>query len=68
MMTVFIVSLTVLGWGLLVGLVTAPNKRIEDVIRAFHAYKREFNPRSRLLIVGSGSGQTKVSRAIIEVM
>jgi L-malate glycosyltransferase len=33
-----------------------PNKRIEDVIRAFHTYKREFNPRSRLLIVGSYGG------------
>lgn len=33
-----------------------PNKRIEDVIRAFHAYKRFFNPRSRLLLVGSHGG------------
>jgi L-malate glycosyltransferase len=33
-----------------------PNKRIEDVIRWFHAYKRWFNPRSRLLLVGSHSG------------
>ena len=33
-----------------------PNKRIENVIRFFHAYKREFNPRSRLLIVGSYGG------------
>jgi glycosyltransferase involved in cell wall biosynthesis len=33
-----------------------PNKRIEDVIRAFHAYKRWFNPRSRLLLVGAHSG------------
>ena len=33
-----------------------PNKRFEDVIRAFHAYKRWFNPRSRLLLVGSYSG------------
>lgn len=33
-----------------------PNKRIEDVIRAFHAYKRWFNPRSRLLLVGSYGG------------
>jgi glycosyltransferase involved in cell wall biosynthesis len=33
-----------------------PNKRIEDVIRSFHAYKREFNPRSRLLVVGSYGG------------
>jgi glycosyltransferase involved in cell wall biosynthesis len=29
-----------------------PNKRIEDVIRIFHAYRRFHNPRSRLLLVG----------------
>jgi glycosyltransferase involved in cell wall biosynthesis len=28
------------------------NKKIEDLIRIFHAYQTEFNPRSRLLIVG----------------
>ncbi|MBI1873985.1 MAG: glycosyltransferase family 4 protein [Acidobacteria bacterium] len=33
-----------------------PNKRIEDVIRFFHAYKRHINSRSRLLIVGSYGG------------
>jgi glycosyltransferase involved in cell wall biosynthesis len=33
-----------------------PNKRIEDVIRFFHAYKRWFNPRSRLLLAGSHGG------------
>ena len=33
-----------------------PNKRIEDVIRIFHAYKKWFNPRSRLLLVGAHSG------------
>jgi glycosyltransferase involved in cell wall biosynthesis len=33
-----------------------PNKRIEDVIRWFHAYKKWFNPRSRLLLVGSHTG------------
>ena len=33
-----------------------PNKRFEDVIRAFAAYKTFFNPRSRLLLVGSHSG------------
>lgn len=33
-----------------------PNKRIEDVIRFFHAYKRHLNSRSRLLIVGSYGG------------
>jgi glycosyltransferase involved in cell wall biosynthesis len=39
-----------------------PNKRIEDVIRCFHAYKQWFNPRSRLLLVGSHAGfETYVS-------
>jgi glycosyltransferase involved in cell wall biosynthesis len=33
-----------------------PNKKIEDVIRFFHAYKTFFNPRSRLLLVGAHSG------------
>ncbi len=33
-----------------------PNKRIEDLIRIFHAYKTLFNARSRLLIVGSHGG------------
>ncbi len=33
-----------------------PNKRFEDVIRAFHAYRVRYNPRSRLLLVGSYSG------------
>jgi L-malate glycosyltransferase len=33
-----------------------PNKRIEDLIRWFHAYQRWFNPRSRLLLVGSYAG------------
>ncbi len=33
-----------------------PNKKIEDVIRAFHAYRTRQNPRSRLLLVGSYSG------------
>ncbi len=33
-----------------------PNKRIDDVIRSFHAYHLLFNPRSRLLLIGSYSG------------
>lgn len=33
-----------------------PNKRIDDVIRLFHAYQLLFNRRSRLLLVGSFSG------------
>jgi glycosyltransferase involved in cell wall biosynthesis len=33
-----------------------PNKRFEDLIRIFDVYKREFNPRARLLLVGSYGG------------
>jgi L-malate glycosyltransferase len=40
---------------LFVGRVIA-NKKIEDLIRCFHAYHSFFNPRSRLLIVGAQSG------------
>jgi glycosyltransferase involved in cell wall biosynthesis len=36
-----------------------PNKRIENVIRIFHAYRARFNPRSRLLLVGSHGGFEK---------
>ncbi len=32
------------------------NKKIEDLIRWFHAYHTIFNPRSRLLLVGAQSG------------
>lgn len=45
------------GWTniLFVGRVI-PNKKFEDVIRAFHVYRTRENPRSRLLLVGSYSG------------
>jgi L-malate glycosyltransferase len=45
------------GWTnvLFVGRVI-PNKKFEDVIRAFHVYRARHNPRSRLLLVGSYSG------------
>jgi L-malate glycosyltransferase len=33
-----------------------PNKKLEDVILAFHAYRTRHNPRARLLLVGSYSG------------
>ena len=33
-----------------------PNKRIEDLIRFFHAYQAVFNARSRLIIVGAHTG------------
>ena len=34
----------------------APNKRIEDIITAFHVYRRDYNQRSRLLLVGNDQG------------
>lgn len=45
------------GWTniLFVGRV-APNKKQEDVIRAFYYYKTHLNPKSRLLLVGSWTG------------
>jgi glycosyltransferase involved in cell wall biosynthesis len=33
-----------------------PNKRFEDVIRFVHAYRSQYNPRTRLLLVGSYTG------------
>jgi L-malate glycosyltransferase len=36
-----------------------PNKKFEDVIRAFHVYRTRHNHRSRLLLVGSHSGFEK---------
>jgi glycosyltransferase involved in cell wall biosynthesis len=45
------------GWTniLFVGRVI-PNKRFEDLIRIFHVYRTRYNPRSRLLLVGSSTG------------
>jgi len=45
------------GWTnvLFVGRMIA-NKKIEDLVRFFHAYQTFFNPRSRLLLVGEQSG------------
>jgi glycosyltransferase involved in cell wall biosynthesis len=33
-----------------------PNKRFDDLIRIFHSYRTKYNPRSRLLLVGSSTG------------
>ena len=41
----------------------APNKRLEDVVRAFHVYRR-INPRSRLLLVGTDAGLENYSAAV----
>ena len=35
---------------------TIPNKRLEDLIRFFYAYRLKYNPASRLLLVGAQSG------------
>jgi glycosyltransferase involved in cell wall biosynthesis len=37
----------------------APNKRVEDVIKAFYYYHAWINPASRLLLVGSGAGMER---------
>ena len=37
----------------------APNKKQEDVIRAFYCYKKYCNPKSRLFIVGSYNGMER---------
>ena len=45
------------GWTnlLFVGRIT-PNKKQEDVIRAFYYYHRDYNPKSRLILVGNDIG------------
>jgi glycosyltransferase involved in cell wall biosynthesis len=42
----------------------APNKKQEDVIRAFCFYKRNYNPKSRLFLVGSSSGMERYHRRL----
>ena len=37
----------------------APNKRQEDIIRAFRYYHRNCNPKSRLFLVGSDTGMER---------
>lgn len=37
----------------------APNKKQEDVIRAFYCYKKYCNPKSRLFLVGSYNGMER---------
>jgi glycosyltransferase involved in cell wall biosynthesis len=43
------------------------NKKIEDLIRFFHAYRSIHNPRSRLLIVGAFSGYERYLAALHEL-
>ncbi len=37
----------------------APNKKQEDIIRAFYCYQKKYNPRSRLFLVGSSGGMER---------
>jgi glycosyltransferase involved in cell wall biosynthesis len=46
----------------------APNKRIEDLIRAFCAYQRYVEPQSRLFIVGEGRGFENYTRRLDELV
>jgi len=57
------------GWTniLFVGRVIA-NKKIDDLIRFFHAYHTGFNPRSRLLIVGSHGGFERYLAALNQLV
>lgn len=45
-----------------------PNKKIEDLIRFFHAYQTRFNRRSRLLLVGSYSGLDRYVDALVQLI
>ena len=53
------------GWTnlLFVGRI-APNKRQQDIILAFDAYRRSRNPKSRLFLVGSSSGMEKYEQEL----
>jgi len=42
----------------------APNKKAEDVIRAFAVYHREYEPESRLLLIGSTGGIRRYDEAL----
>jgi glycosyltransferase involved in cell wall biosynthesis len=45
-----------------------PNKKIEDVIRFFHAYHAFYNPRSRLLLVGAQGGLERYLASLHELV
>ena len=45
-----------------------PNKRIEDLIRFFHAYRLKYNPASRLILVGAHSGFKDYVASLYEML
>jgi L-malate glycosyltransferase len=44
------------------------NKKIEDLVRFFHAYHTFFNPRSRLLVVGAQSGFERYAASLNQLV
>jgi len=44
------------------------NKKIEDLIRYFHAYQTLFNPRSRLLLVGAQTGFERCAASLHDLV
>lgn len=46
----------------------APNKKIEDLVRAFCAYQRYVEPQSRLFVVGDGRGFENYTRRLAELV
>jgi glycosyltransferase involved in cell wall biosynthesis len=45
-----------------------PNKRIDDLIRAFAAYQKAFNPRSRLVLAGDHRGHERYHARLRELV
>lgn len=43
----------------------APNKKQEDVIRAFAFYKKYYQPKTRLFLVGSSNGMERYQRRLL---
>jgi glycosyltransferase involved in cell wall biosynthesis len=45
-----------------------PNKKFENVIKAFHCYKKYFNPRSRLILAGDYRGMERYFSALMDLV
>ncbi|MEW5901363.1 MAG: glycosyltransferase family 4 protein [Acidobacteriota bacterium] len=45
-----------------------PNKKFEDVIKAFWFYKKHFNPESRLILAGDYRGLERYLSALLELL
>lgn len=46
---------------------TVPNKKLDDVIRFFHAYHKFYNPHSRLFLIGAQHGLDRYTVALHEL-